>query len=517
MNLHKIRNATLAAMLIAASPVFAVAATTTAHAESGIAWNKGDVDAAFALAKASNKPLFMYWGATWCPPCNQVKATIFNRKEFIERSRFFVPVYVDGDSPGAQKVGARFKVSGYPTMILFKPDGSEIIRLPGEVDSARYLQVLELGMSAAHPVKDSLKAALAADPKVSPDEWRLLSYYSWDTDDQQLIAKDDIPTTLRRLADACPPSDTAARLDLRALVAMTGQKPEEHPGFAREAATARVEKALADDRIARDNMDLLAGGAAELTELLTDADTKSRKQLVAAMNRAMQKLAEDDSISKADRLGALTAQVALARLATPKGALDAALLKSVQQHIKATDRATSNAYERQSVINTAAHTLADAGLLDQSDTLLKAELKRSHSPFYFMSTLASNAKKRNDKTGALAWYEQAYQSAKGPATRLQWGASYIGGLLELAPQDEARIEKAVHSVLQELNGTQDVFYKRNSSSLARIGQKLTAWNGKGEHKEVLQRVRAQLNGLCATLPVGDAQRATCEGVLPQGA
>ena len=96
------------------------------HAEAGIAWRKAssdaDVDAAFAVARAETKPVFLYWGAKWCPPCNQVKATLFNRQDFIERSRAFVPVYVDGDSPGAQKLGTRFRVSGYPTMLmLFKP------------------------------------------------------------------------------------------------------------------------------------------------------------------------------------------------------------------------------------------------------------------------------------------------------------------------------------------------------------------------------------------------------------
>ena len=65
------------------------------HAEAGIAWrqaaNDAEVDAAFASARSENKPVFVYWGAKWCPPCNQVKATLFNRQDFIERSRAFVP------------------------------------------------------------------------------------------------------------------------------------------------------------------------------------------------------------------------------------------------------------------------------------------------------------------------------------------------------------------------------------------------------------------------------------------
>src|SRR5664279_1132756 len=114
-------------------------------AEGGIDWQKGDIDAAFATAKAANKPVFLYWGAVWCPPCNQIKATVFNRPDFVERSKGFIPVYLDGDTPGAQKLGSQFKVRGYPTTILFKPDGTELTRLPGEVDAVQYMQVLKMG------------------------------------------------------------------------------------------------------------------------------------------------------------------------------------------------------------------------------------------------------------------------------------------------------------------------------------------------------------------------------------
>jgi len=97
--------------LLFGSRVGSVSAVAVAEQDDPIAWRTGDVDAAFAEAKASNKPVFLYWGAKWCPPCNQVKATLFNRMDFIERSRAFVPVYIDGDSPGAQKLGTRFKVA----------------------------------------------------------------------------------------------------------------------------------------------------------------------------------------------------------------------------------------------------------------------------------------------------------------------------------------------------------------------------------------------------------------------
>ena len=54
---------------IAAGLVLAAAAT------DGIDWHDGDLQAAFDRAGAENKPLFLYWGAVWCPPCNQIKIT----------------------------------------------------------------------------------------------------------------------------------------------------------------------------------------------------------------------------------------------------------------------------------------------------------------------------------------------------------------------------------------------------------------------------------------------------------
>jgi thioredoxin-related protein len=484
-----------------------------AHAEAGIDWYKGDVDAAFSYAKKHNKPLFLYWGAVWCPPCNQVKATVFNRQGFIDRSRFFVPVHLDGDSPSAQKLGARFKVRGYPTMILFSPDGNEITRLPGEVDSARYLQVLELGMNAGHSVKDTLRVALADGSKLTADDWRLLAYYSWDTDEQQMLSAKELPTTLQKLAAICPPGDTATHLALSALVAAANAAPENAPVIDKAAAIKLLTTVLGDARIARDNADILTNYSGKIAPLVTDAKSEARSQLIKIWNLALERLTNDNTLSKADRLAAVDAKVALARLESPQGPLAPALLQEVRQRVAAADKATTDIYERQSVISNAADVLADADLIDESDVLLKAELKRSHSPYYFMTDLAINAKKRGDNKAALDWFEQAYGAAKGPATRLQWGSTYLGNLLELAPDDEKRIEKTANTIISELGDTQNAFYERNRGRLEKLGHQFEVWNTLGQHDAVFQKVHQQLNGVCAKLPDNDPQRAACLGVL----
>jgi len=488
-----------------------------ARVELGVAWEKGDVDAAFARAKAENKPVFLYWGAVWCPPCNQVKATVFNRQDFIDRSRFFVPVYLDGDSRSAQKQGAHFKMGGYPTMILFKSDGTEITRLPGEVDAEEYMRVLAMGMNGARPVKTTLAAALgsgrgAAEAKLTPEDWRMLAYYSWDTDAQSLIPEKDIAATLRRLAQACPADQTATatRLAFKAIAAAATAK-DAKPRDDR-AARESVMKVLVDPKIARDNFDLVAGYAGEVAGHVTLPRSADRAALVAPWDAALQRFVADGSLSATDRLGAVGARVDLARLDTPRGALAEPLLASVRGEVARGEKETTDPYARETVISAASHVLTEAGLLEESDALLTAELARSRTPYYFMLGLAANAKKRGDKAGAVAWAEKAHAAAEGPATRLQWGVSYVSMMVDLTPDDAARIEKAAGQVIGELEPTPDTFYDRNRRGLERMARKLTQWNRQNQHQDSLKRIRAQLGNVCAKLPAGDPARATCEGV-----
>jgi len=437
-----------------------------------------------------------------------------------------VPVYVDGDSPGAQKLGARFHVSGYPTMLLFSPQGVELTRLPGEVDAARYTEVLTLGMNAQRPVKELLAQVKAGGQGLSSNDWRLLAFYSWDTDHQQLVPKDGVPALLRQLAAACPaePAEIATRLRLEALAA-SNDKAAAKPD---PVAQATVLALLADAAASRAQMDVLTNNAPDITRALSARGTPLRAALVAAFDRALKRFEADTTLSRADRMGALIAQVDLAKIDAPEtsgttgGAggskrpevkLPAALLADIRAQTARADREITDGYERQAVITAAAYLLAQAGLGDESDALLKANLAKSHSPYYLMSELAGNAKARGDKTEALRWYEEAFAKSEGPATRLQWGASYVTALVELAPRDEARIEKAARRLLTEAAAQPDAFYERSARSLQRVGIALQRWNRRGAHAAAFQQLQAQLDGVCGALAATDPKRATCAAVL----
>ena len=504
-----------APILAALALAGAAAPARSADMPAGIAWKQAaEVDAAFAQAKKENKPLFLYWGAVWCPPCNQVKATVFSRADFIERAKAFVPVYIDGDAPQAQQLGSRFKVSGYPTTILFRADGTEITRLPSEVEPARYMQVLAQGMSGARPVK-ALLAQARAGKALSPAEWQHLAFYGWEVDEQAVLAKTERMAALWQLAQASTAVAPAAsaRLALKAIAMAAADKAARPSPIDKAAALQRVRAVLASPSIARANLAELTYGADTLPPFLTEAGSAPREQLLREWDRALTRLVNDGALSRLDRVAAAGGRVGLARVDTPKGALPLALQTEVRGATLLALREVKDPFEREALAVSAAQVLAEAALWADSDDVLKAQMERSATPYYHMLGLASNARKRGDNAAALGWYERAYATSKGPATRLQWGATYVRALLDLAPTEVERIERAARSVIGEIEPKPETFHARNRGVLDRMSTQLNAWNKDGRHEAVLARLRTQMDAICAQLPAPAPERASCGELL----
>src|SRR5262245_12279757 len=46
-------------------------ASATPAFDARVPWIEGDPERAFARARAEGSLVFLYWGAAWCPPCNE--------------------------------------------------------------------------------------------------------------------------------------------------------------------------------------------------------------------------------------------------------------------------------------------------------------------------------------------------------------------------------------------------------------------------------------------------------------
>ncbi len=442
-------------------------------------WHSGAPDAAFEQARELGKPLFLYWGAGWCPPCNRIKASVFTHPDFLALAPRFVALHIDGDSAGAQQLAERFKLRSYPTLVVYRPDGNEITRLPCELGPKRFIHTLERALQANYTAAESLSAALSRERPLSDDEWCLLSLYSWDTDERQLLKSLDFAATVASMSKNCTQPAAALRLRWHSLHAAAKAGLG---GIDRDAAIAALMATLADSRLVCEQMDIVVNYAVDLVRFLSAPGSEPRLRLAGAWAAALAILEDDETLGLGDRLQALRTRVRMARL----GAAIPGLEQIARERAALAVAAVSEPALRHTVLNTAAGVLSDAGLLDEAEQLLLTELERSHSQYYFMHNLAAIAKKRGDAARAVQWYERAWELATGPATRLQWGTTYLQGLIDFAPDDGPRIDRLAGQMLDELHGRDDAFFQRNRTQMERIGNSMAKWSGASERAAALR-------------------------------
>lgn len=111
------------------------ALTATAFASTPEGWTT-DLDKAFEKAKIEKKPVLVeFTGSDWCPPCIAMRKNVFSTKEFVTAaSKKYILVELDfpkGDPAVAEKnqpFAEKYKIEGFPTVVLFTPEGKEFTR-----------------------------------------------------------------------------------------------------------------------------------------------------------------------------------------------------------------------------------------------------------------------------------------------------------------------------------------------------------------------------------------------------
>ncbi len=503
------------------APETVATAGADANDELGIDWFDGGVDAAFAAARREDKPLFLYWGAQWCPYCKQVKATIFTRRDVIDRSRQFIAVELDGDAPSAQRAGERFGVRGYPTMIVFRPDGTELTRIPNVLNLEVYAEVFDLAMNAMRPIADLVAAALAGD-SLTPAEWQQLALYAWSQDNQRALGERPPGDTFAALADACPANAGTACLRLKMLRLTAAIDESGDAGLdpaMQRAGLDDLTRLLSDDANIVANLDTVLHAGGELVSAVTAPGTGERATLSAAWEAAMLELADDPRLSTVEQFYASYGPIDFLRLSDAEAPVPAAVQSAIGDRVTRALDATTDPVERHAVVTNASALLRAAELPDAAANLLEAELADSKQPYYLMSGLASHAEREGDAAAALAWRKRAYDTATGNSTRFRWGYGYVSALLRLSPDALDDIEATTAGLFEELDDPAGALFGGTQARAERLSAALLAWADTPEKAAVLERLSQRIGAVCATIPSGEVGRERCDDFLaaPPGA
>jgi len=502
-----------------ASPPAAAAAASGA-APAGIHWFDGGLDAAFAAAAAQHKPVFLYWGAEWCPPCHDLKAHVFSRRDFQQKLQQFIPVFLDGDAPGAQRSAGEFKVLGYPTVVVLRADRTEIARIAGGMDLTSYVDVLDLALEGVRPLPELL-AALRTDAsrQLNPADCRRLAYNGWLLDPLADEDPGSLVDTLQLAAQRCPATArderdrllvTAAGLaatDERAAIEKGGK-----PTARLRSLFAAVETLLADPQRSLGMADALLDIDEDFFIVARHVDPSHRAALQEHWFAVMDGLEADSRYSDTLRLMSAAGRLAAAKALDDKQQIPAAVAARARRTLDDFMARDYDADARSGIVNSASWVLSllgdDAGLRK----LLEGQIRTSRTAFYYMPDLADLDEKAGHKDEALMWLERAYRESRGPATRFQWGVLYVNGLLRMAPQDEPRIRAASLAVISELDGA-DRIHARARARLDRLHESLRVWARQTRHPETLSAIAQRWNSICAALPASDPASRGCSQLM----
>ncbi|HTV51404.1 MAG TPA: thioredoxin family protein [Steroidobacteraceae bacterium] len=492
-----------------------------ASAPPGVAWFRGNLQQAFASAHAQKRLVFVYFGAVWCPPCQDLKATVFRRKDFLDRLSLYVPVYLDGDGPDAQYWADQLHVIGYPTVLILRSDRSEIERVSGGMDLGRYAEVLSLGLQSAQPREQLLQAIEHGSRSLSGEQCRALAYNGWDLDEDWIYA-DERPGALRhagelltKAATRCPRDAVLerARLTLSAAEALASAESDalkqgNAPSPALAAAVARVERIVAHEALVQDAGDALLDLPAAFFTAAARLDPAHAASIEASFSRPLQRLGTDPRYSTATQLDALHERLVVAKAFEPGGKLPAALAAEARRRTELELSRVHEPHARTAVVNGAENIFEALGDSRRLYSLLLDEIKTSATPYYYMVDLGDLEEQRGHKAAAIAWLQRAYEQSQGPATRIQWGSRYVRGLIRMRPEDEAAISSAALQVIGELRSGGAIHGRSRRALQLMIGQ-LHDWNGSGQHPQALAQIRAALGAACSTVPHEDAASLEC--------
>jgi thiol-disulfide isomerase/thioredoxin len=123
-------------------------------------------DAASRQAAQTGKIVLVDFYTTWCGPCKLLDKNTWTDAAVIELlEQKTVALRIDAEKEAA--LSKRFKIEAYPSVLLLKPDGTEIDRLVGYKEPKAFIEDFSAALGGKDSIsraKDKLTAAGTNDP-----------------------------------------------------------------------------------------------------------------------------------------------------------------------------------------------------------------------------------------------------------------------------------------------------------------------------------------------------------------
>ncbi|MDP3070654.1 MAG: thioredoxin family protein [Opitutaceae bacterium] len=115
--------------------------------KSAVAFRPLSLEGAFAAAQAERKLVFIDFFTTWCAPCKLLDQQTWTDPKVGELvNAKAVALKLDAEKEG-RAAAKHYAIAAYPTLLVLKPDGTEVDRIVGFRDPARFIADFAAGVA----------------------------------------------------------------------------------------------------------------------------------------------------------------------------------------------------------------------------------------------------------------------------------------------------------------------------------------------------------------------------------
>lgn len=464
-------------------------------------------------AKNNKQKVFVYWGAVWCPPCNELKEQVFSHHRFPELVGHMLPIYLDGDSEQAQYWADKLQVSSYPTILLLNSDGRELTRISESLTFDEFEAAISSSkLDQLESFDSSVESALARQATAS--DWSILAYHNWNDELATKFDREELLNHRLTIAKIFPnnfPEGRALFLS-QTLIALADDVASESKNskFAsnehRALANQWLEYLMDDPKRAFVARRLLIYEVKNVATFVTRDNSKRLSALQKRWLAALTQISQNETLGLDDWLWTNYAQMQFHQLMNPSSRrYPKSINAKIKQAVAKVSQQAKTDFQRASVIPGAAYLLREIGEGHLARQLLTVELKKTKSPWYIYSALASLEERLGNKSAALDFVQKAHKSAIGRATKLQWVANDLLMTTRIGDdQEDARLIQLVSRFYKLAYGLSDGFSGRNFLRLEAVSDALTKYKNNAKIRDILLSYSER----CSELPSQQIKRCT---------